>query len=102
MGYGTYIREIDGVERECGYYWRALCDQPGCENVIDRGLAYLCGQGPGETEFGCGRYFCGDHMGYRTYGRGAAAEHVQNCKRCQRGRAPYPMKADIPQAVATQ
>lgn len=94
MGYGYYTREIDGVERRMGYNIPCLCDFPSCIVLIDRGLAYLCGQHPGETEFGCGRYFCGKHMGYRRYGRGKHAVRIQNCDRCRRGRPAYPMKAE--------
>lgn len=76
-----------------------LCDFPKCNAVIDRGLAFVCGDSPGETEFGCGRYFCGDHMKGRTYGRGKDAEHKQVCGRCKRGERPWPMKPDLPNAL---
>lgn len=95
MGYGQYTRDIDGVERNLGYYVVARCDHPVCDKVIDRGLGYLCGRDPGETEVGCGRYFCGAHLGYRVYGRGKEAPMVQNCVRCRRGRKPFPMKPDM-------
>lgn len=99
MGYGYYTESIDGVERHCGYGVQCVCDHPGCDKRIHRGLAYLCGQDPGEGSYGCGRYFCEEHLGYRTYGRGKDAETVRNCSRCQRGRAPFPMKPDIPEAL---
>lgn len=62
MGYGFY--EIDNG-RFGGYMVLATCDKFGCENEIDRGLGYLCGESPGEFsgDGGCGRYFCGDHLG---------------------------------------
>lgn len=51
---------MDG--REVGYSVSASCDQDGCEEKIDRGLAYCCGGMHGGAEDGCGRYFCGEHL----------------------------------------
>lgn len=35
----------------------------GCDESIDRGLGFLCGDQPGRpSEFGCGRWFCGQHL----------------------------------------
>lgn len=59
MGYASYTLP-DG--REAGYAVEATCDEPGCDAAIDRGLAYLCGQMPGGDEYGCGGYFCPDHL----------------------------------------
>ena len=80
MGYGTYLLP-DG--REAGYNVDAVCDEPGCTQQIDRGLAYLCGDRPlglGLTT-GCGGYFCGDHLflgcGQRVNGGATSA-----CSRC--------------------
>ena len=42
----------------------ATCDQRGCAEKIDRGLAYLCGEVPNGEEGGCGRYFCMNHIGW--------------------------------------
>lgn len=67
MGWGHGIA-YDG--REIGYTVDATCDQPGCDEQIDRGLGYLCGgSDPGALDVvidgadgpGCGRYFCGRH-----------------------------------------
>ena len=66
MGYGFYhVLGWDGV-RAAGYMVLATCDQRGCDEEIDRGLGYLCGDsphGPMDAEPGCGRYYCGDHLG---------------------------------------
>jgi len=60
MGYGFYVL-ADG--REAGYSVEAECDHDGCTERIDRGLAYLCGDDPGDGgEHGCGRYFCYGHL----------------------------------------
>lgn len=54
MGWG--YGELDG--REVGYAVDATCDAEGCDQRIDRGLAYRCG---GDLD-GCGRYLCLDHL----------------------------------------
>jgi hypothetical protein len=59
MGYSYYVLP-DG--REAGYGVEATCDRDGCEEQIDRGLGFLCGQHPDghrtDGDPGCGRYFC--------------------------------------------
>ncbi|MEU6674823.1 hypothetical protein [Streptomyces sp. NPDC046925] len=62
MGYGSYTVTRNGERIEAGYLVDAECDKEGCDEAIDRGLAYLCGQTPGGDEYGCGFYFCGHHM----------------------------------------
>ncbi len=54
----------DDSDREIGYCIMATCDKKGCDNVIDRGLGYVCGTMHGPDDDGCGRYFCGDHLGF--------------------------------------
>lgn len=62
MGYGYYVLQ-DG--REAGYTVDAVCDEPGCTEVINRGLGCICGQNPighkGTDEPGCGNYYCEPH-----------------------------------------
>jgi len=64
MGYARYEIFRNGEKIEAGYAVEAVCDKDGCTNKIDRGLAYLCGQTPGGDEYGCGGYFCADHLTY--------------------------------------
>ncbi len=59
MGYASYTLP-DG--REGGYAVDAECDLDDCTADIDRGLGYLCGQNPGGHPFGCGGYFCSEHL----------------------------------------
>ncbi len=59
MGWGTCV---NSEGRDCGYMIDAICDFDGCESEIDRGLAYVCGDMHDGGEFGCGRYFCYDHL----------------------------------------
>lgn len=59
MGYASYSLD-DG--REAGYAVKDTCNQDGCDEKIDRGLACLCGETPGGDEHGCGGYFCSAHL----------------------------------------
>lgn len=52
----------DGDGRPIGYAFEATCDHPGCDEKIHRGLAYACGNMHGETEYGCHKYFCEEHL----------------------------------------
>jgi len=99
MGYAYYTRMIDGVERHLGYGVQCLCDHPKCNEVIDRGLAYLCGQYPGEHHpVGCGRYFCPEHK--RGWRRSEDRDtYIEVCGRCAQSRPPWPMKPDLPDAL---
>jgi hypothetical protein len=79
--------------RDIGYGVPAVCDQPSCDVEIDRGLAYVCGSEPFGGEFGCGLYFCEDHLGYRVPRR--TGQGVMNCARCRQYRSPYKPKPDV-------
>lgn len=65
MGW-AYGINTDG--REVGYSVEATCDHEGCAAKIDRGLGYVCGSMHDGDEYGCGRYFCGEHLGYWFWG----------------------------------
>lgn len=62
MGYARYEIRRNGEKIEAGYDVPTVCEQDGCQEQIDRGLAYLCGQAPGGDEHGCGGYYCGQHL----------------------------------------
>lgn len=80
MGYAYYTL-ADG--REAGYGVTATCDKDGCDAEIDRGLGYLCGHMPGGDEWGCGGYFCGEHLFYAGVDRLAHLPGVpQMCEPC--------------------
>lgn len=74
MGYARYTL-VGG--REAGYAVEATCDEQGCTAKINRGLGFLCGQTPGGDEWGCGDYFCSEHL----YFIGVAGS-PQLCSRC--------------------
>lgn len=75
-------------DRDIGYGVPAICDHPKCNKEIDRGLAYVCGGEPYGGEYGCGLFFCAEHL-YMTKLR------PQRCKRCLTYRAPYQPKPDV-------
>lgn len=52
---------IDSKGRHIGYAFPTICDHPGCNERIDRGLVYACGGMHGEVEHGCEGYFCETH-----------------------------------------
>ncbi|MBO8189222.1 hypothetical protein [Streptomyces spirodelae] len=62
MGNMHYEIYRDGERLDAGYGVEAVCEETGCQEQIDRGLAYLCGSTPGGDEYGCGRYYCGKHL----------------------------------------
>ncbi|HEV7451421.1 MAG TPA: hypothetical protein VGO16_08545 [Pseudonocardiaceae bacterium] len=62
---------------EAGYAVEDVCHEDGCEEQIDRGLTYLCGEQPGVAADGaCGRWFCVDHLYLKPGGEG------QRCGDC--------------------
>lgn len=52
MGYSIGQSKFEGKYRFIGYAVEAYCDQEGCNNVINRGMDYQCGD--------CQGYFCYD------------------------------------------
>lgn len=77
----------DHWKRDIGYGVPAFCDQPGCTEEIDRGLAHVCGGEPYGGETGCGLYFCGKHL--FVIG--------QQCERCRpRRKKPFTPTPDHP------
>jgi hypothetical protein len=74
-------------KRDIGYGVPAVCDFPGCNEEIDRGLSYVCGGEPYGGEDGCGLYFCTTHLSVRGNKR-------QQCSRCINYRQPFTPKHD--------
>jgi hypothetical protein len=75
----------DSTGRQIGYAFPATCDEPGCDNEIDRGLAYACGDMHGEGVHYCERYFCYEHLVY------CDAANTWVCRECaEANRAPDP------------
>ena len=68
--------------RDIGYGVPATCDHPGCNEEINRGLGYVCGDSPYGGEDGCGLFFCEKHSG------------VMLCERCEKGEDPFTPSPD--------
>ncbi|MEY9995872.1 hypothetical protein ABIE67_007904 [Streptomyces sp. V4I8] len=77
MGYAYYEITRNGETIQAGYSVPTDCEEDGCEENIDRGLAHLCGETPGGDEHGCGGYYCGNHL-YMAPGPGMR----DLCRRC--------------------
>jgi hypothetical protein len=63
-------------ERDIGYGVPAVCDHPGCNEEVYRGIDAVCGGEPYGGDKGCGLYFCGSHLFWK--------EHAKKfvCDRC--------------------
>ena len=72
MGWAFCGTNRNGVE--IGYGVAAVCDEPGCTTLIDRGLAHLCGE-MHDDERTCAKYFCGEHL-YIYPPRCARCKHI--------------------------
>ena len=79
----------DRWQRDIGYGVPAFCDDPKCDEKIDRGLSYVCGGEPYGGDAGCGLYFCEKHL---RWCRGNPL-----CKRCIQRKEPHPPKPDHPE-----
>lgn len=93
---GWAVGYDDNWHRDIGYGVPAVCDHPGCNEKIDRGLAYVCcGEQPYGGEDGCGLYFCGKHLAHyqETAGRWGKAK----CERCAKDETPFNPKPDVKQ-----
>jgi len=84
----------DFWKRDIGYGVPCLCDSPGCNQEIDRGLAYVCGGEPFGGNF-CGLYFCDRHRNY--WRRNETGRLVAVCYRCSRNKDAFKPKPDLPE-----
>jgi hypothetical protein len=92
-------------QRDIGYGVPSTCDQPGCDEKIDRGLGYVCGGDPMGGEHGCGLYFCCELVTV-PFVDGIAvdeiaddfneddAEWVEVCERCSKNEQAFDPKPD--------
>jgi hypothetical protein len=81
MGNAYYEIYRNGEKIEAGYGVEAVCEEDGCEEKIDRGLAFLCGETPGGDEYGCGGYYCSKHL-YMGSVDLRSSVNADLCKRC--------------------
>ena len=75
-------------QRDIGYGVPAICDYPGCNAEIDRGLSCVCGGEPHGGEHGCGLYFCEKHHPH------CVGKRKELCERCFKHRKPFAAKPD--------
>lgn len=75
-------------DRDIGYGVPAICDQPKCKREIDRGLSYVCGSEAYGGDFGCGLFFCSEHLIY-------SPSEKEVCIRCFNEEDPFEPKPDI-------
>lgn len=85
MGWQVYEDTKGRPLRMAGYGVPAYCDHPKCNEEIDRGVIYICGEINRNEEDGCGLHFCSAHL-----------NHKQLCARCARHKDPFPPKPDHP------
>ena len=90
MGYQVY----KVGDRWGGYGVPAICEYPGCNEEIDRGMSYACGGEP-FSEYGCDRYFCGKHLEHHCFNAGGRRECVEVCERCAKRKSPFPYKPEV-------
>lgn len=93
MGYGSYDTPLGTA----GYNVPDTCHAEDCTRKIDRGLSYLCGDQPGrDSEYGCGRWFCGHHLYYPgpdidvAPGSGLCSTCIRRVDEDEEGRIPDP------------
>jgi len=69
-------------DQDIGYGVEAECDTEGCHAKIDRGLYHVCGSEPYGGDYGCGGFFCPDHLTYCKIPN--EDKIVQLCDECAR------------------
>lgn len=84
----------DSQGRLIGYAHSATCDHKDCSRPIDRGLSYACGGMHGETEVGCEKYFCGDHLEYTVEHNDGFDSVCENCMIAQTTSGEWALHAE--------
>ena len=77
MGWGNCGE--DSMGRPIGYNFEAICDHPGCDKEINRGLSYACGGMHGEGTYSCEKYFCEPHL---NHVKTPSGELISICDEC--------------------
>lgn len=80
-------------DRDIGYGIEAKCDHPDCEEMIDRGLSYVCGSDIYGGNHGCGLYFCEKHRHYTEVCEADGEKwSPELCERCRNHDTPFDPK----------
>ncbi len=82
-------------QRDIGYGVPSICDQPGCNEKIDRGLGYVCGSDPLGGEYGCGLYFCARHAHGMDVDDQGEERYIDVCQRCLDGEQAFDPTPDL-------
>jgi hypothetical protein len=85
---GWEIGYDNKYKRDIGYGVPAICDHPDCNEEIDRGLGYVCGEDAYGGDEGCGLFFCSGHSYTNDNG-------VRVCERCLNNKEEFEPKPDI-------
>jgi hypothetical protein len=85
-------------KRDIGYGVPAYCDHPGCNNKIHRGISYVCGHDIYGGEWGCGLFFCSQHLSHSNAGTNQCCERCSTLKKdsTNENYEPFPKKEDHP------
>lgn len=78
--------------RDIGFDVPAVCDHPGCNTAINRGIDYVCGGEPYGGDSNCGLYFCKNHLQMKLLQSGESL--VQVCTQCSAGKKPFQPSTD--------
>lgn len=73
--------------RDIGHQVPGICDHPGCDRLIHRGVEHVCGGEPYGGELCCGLYFCEEHLTKSTLN--GKLESVPVCVQCASGKEPF-------------
>lgn len=92
---GWSIGYDDNHKRDIGYGVPAYCDHPDCNEEIDRGLSHVCGSEPYGGQYGCGLYFCKEHLHFHE----DDMEWIDLCERCSEFKEPFTPKPDHPEWI---
>lgn len=106
MGWAVGEDTRFGMERDIGYGVPAICDHPGCNEPIDRGLGYVCGGEPYGGDEGCGLFFCGSHLAHYRMVKSELADDRHSdlieegwsraiCEKCAAEEPHFDLKPDV-------
>jgi len=84
----------DNWERDIGYGVPSICDHPDCNKEINRGLSYVCGGEAYGGEYGCGLFFCENHLGTKFADNDEDIIMDNICDRCEDSMPPFNKKYD--------
>ena len=87
---GWQVGYDDNWQRDIGYGVPSICDHPDCNVEIDRGLSHVCGSDPYGGEYGCGLYFCSEHLSCHD----RSDQLVKLCQQCGDMAKPFKPKPD--------